>query len=67
MSNIYLKVIIEEKWRIENFNFLSLKSCLQVSFWGAPIQAVIIEFSNFLLQFENQRSGSKTVYGFLLF
>ena len=37
---------------------------LQVSFWGTPTHADIIEFSNFLLRPKNQRSGSKTVCGF---
>ena len=44
MSNIYLKVTIEKNRRFKNFHFLSLKKiCHQVSFWGAPTQAVIIE------------------------
>ena len=30
-------------------------------FWGAPTQADIIAFPNFLLYLKNQRSGSKTV------
>ena len=47
MSNIYLKVTIEKKWRAQNFDFLGLKIRLQVSFWGAPTHADIIEFSNF--------------------
>ena len=51
--------------RFQEFYFLRLKSiCLQVSFWGAPTNADIIEFSDFLLQLKNQRSGSKTVCGF---
>ena len=37
---------------------------LQVSFWGAPTHADIMEFLNFLLKLKNQRSGSKTVCGF---
>ena len=40
---------------------------LQVSFWGAPTHTDIIEFSNFLLQLKNQRSGSRTVCGFSTF
>ena len=35
----------------------------QVNFWEAPTHAGIIEFSNFLLQLKNQRSGSKTLCG----
>ena len=64
MLNIYLKVTIEKKWRTQNFDFLSLKVCLQVRFLGVPTHADIIEFLNFLLQLKNQRSGSKTVCGF---
>ena len=41
MSNIYLRVTIEKKWRTQNFDFLTLKSCLQVRFWGAPAYADI--------------------------
>ena len=33
-------------------------------FLGAPAHTDIIEFLNFLLQFRNQKSGGKTVYGF---
>ena len=47
MSNIYLKVNIEKKWRFQNFDFLKLKNWSQ----GADI----IKFSNFLLQLKNQR------------
>ena len=43
ISNIYLKVTIEEIWRSQNFDFFSLKS-FYISFWRAPIRADIIEF-----------------------
>ena len=43
MSNVYLKVIIKKNWRSQNFDFLSLKICHQVSFLGAPTHADIIE------------------------
>ena len=58
MSNIYLKVSIEKWWRTQNFDFLSLKGSSP-----KPVseELQLIEFSNFLLQFRNQRSGSKTV------
>ena len=46
--------------KLENVTHLKL----QVSFWGAWTDADIIEFSNFLLQLKNQKSGSKTMYGF---
>ena len=48
ISNIYLKVTIEKKWHTQNFDFLSLKIRLQVSFLGAPTHADFIEFSNAL-------------------
>ena len=64
MSNIYLKVTIEKNWRSQTSNFEVSKTYHQVSFWGAPTHADIIEFFNFLLQFKNQRSASKTVSGF---
>ena len=51
--------------RSQNFYFLRLKNiCLQINFLGAPTNADIIEFSNFLLQLKSQRSESKTVCGF---
>ena len=59
MSNVYLKVTVEKKWNTQNFDFLSLKS-------SSPGQTHtdIIEFSDFLLQLKNQRSGSKTLWAF---
>ena len=45
ISNIYLKVTIEEKnWRFQNFDFLSLKNMLPSQFWGAPTHEDIIAF-----------------------
>ena len=43
MSNIYLKNYYREK-RSQNFIFLSLRICFQVSFWGAPTHVDVIEF-----------------------
>ena len=55
MSNIYLKVTIEEKnWRSQNFDFLGLKTLSSCQFWGAPTHADITEFYKFLLQFKNK-------------
>ena len=34
MSNIYLKVTIEKKWRTQNFDFQSLKNSSPGRFWG---------------------------------
>ena len=64
ISNIYLKVIIEKKWHTLKLNLEVKKVRLEVSFRGTPTHAVIIQFSNFLLQLKNQRFGSKTVCGF---
>ena len=67
MSNIYLKKLLlrQSDVDIQNFNFLSLKALsLGQRFWVAPTRTDIIEFSNFLLQLENQRFRSKAVSGF---
>ena len=58
MSDILLKVTIEKKWHIKNFDFQNLKSL-------PSTHTDIFEFSN-LLQLKNQKSESKTV-SFLLF
>ena len=34
MSNIYLKVTIEKKWRTQKFDFQSLKNSSPGQFWG---------------------------------
>ena len=36
ISNIYLKVTNEKKWRTQNFGFLGLKSFFLGQFLGAP-------------------------------
>ena len=49
----------------QHFNFLILKGfCPYISFWGAPTHADIIEYSNFLLQLNNQRLGGKALSDF---
>ena len=55
MSKIHVKVTIEKIRGTQ-------KVLLQVSCWGAPAHADIIEFSNFMLQSKNQRSASKKVW-----
>ena len=55
MSKIHLKVTIEKIRGTQ-------KVRLQVSCWGAPAHADIIEISNFMLQSKNQRSASKKVW-----
>ena len=44
MSNIYLKVTIEEKNRSQSFYFLVLKNLSPGEFWGTPTHEDIIEF-----------------------
>ena len=45
MLKNYLKVTTEKKILFQNFDFLSIKKIpLQVSFWGAPTHAGIIDF-----------------------
>ena len=45
MSNIYLKVTIEENnWHPQDFDFLGLKNLLPGQIWGAAIHENIIEF-----------------------
>ena len=58
MSNIYLKVTIET---FSKLRFAGFKKFVTGSVFGD-----IIEFSNFLSQLKNQRSGSKTVCGFFI-
>ena len=60
MSNIYLKIAINKKLRTQNLDLAQFSDSSEV----APTHADNIEFSNFLLQLKNQRSGSKTVRGF---
>ena len=45
MSNIYLKITIEEKnWRSQNFDFLGLRDLSPGQFYGAPTHEDIFEF-----------------------
>ena len=44
ISNVYLRATIEKNWRFQNIHILSKKTRLQVSFWGAPANAGIIDF-----------------------
>ena len=51
---------------LPNFNILSLKRTSPNQFLGTPTHTDITEFSKFLLQLKNQRSGIKTVCSFSL-
>ena len=45
MSNIYLKVTIEEtNWRSQDLDFLGLKKLSPCQFWGASTHEGIFEF-----------------------
>ena len=45
MSNIYLKVTIEEKnWRSQNFDFVDLKNMSSGQFWRVSTHEDIVEF-----------------------
>ena len=57
MWNIYLEVIIEEIWLSQNIDILSLKNCLQASFWRAPTHADIIELKK--INFNKNEMESK--------
>ena len=63
MSNICLKVASEKKWGTQNFDFINLKKLSLGKFFETHTD---IEFSNFLLQLKNERSGSKTLCGFCI-
>ena len=54
-----LKIFYREKVTYSKLRFQDI-------FLVAPTQADITEFSNFLFQLKNRRSGSKTVYGFTI-
>ena len=69
MSNICLKVTIEKKWDSQNFDFISSKVLLQVSFWRAPTHADINQFSIFFFVSISQgiiTFYSQRVYAFML-
>ena len=44
MSNVYFKVTIEKNWRSQNFDFLNLKNLSPGQFWGAPTDAISMNF-----------------------
>ena len=56
-----IQVTICEKLTCSKLRFLSLTASSPGQFLGTPTHVDIIEFSNFLLQLKNQRSGSKTL------
>ena len=65
LSTIELLKLLLKKSDVLKTLILKVKKVrLQVNFWGAPTHAGVTEFSNFLLQLKNQRSGSKSVCGF---
>ena len=67
MSNIYLKLNMFSKhwrWRSLNIDFAKVKRiCFQAIFVEAPTHVDTVEFSDYLLPLNNQRSHSKSVCG----
>ena len=62
---MFLRYFINELLREINRLLKEVNRLLstQVSFWGAPTHKDVDEFSNFSLQFRNQKSGTKTESG----
>ena len=60
MPNVYLQITNEKKWHSQNFDFLCLKTCPQVKFWGTLAHGDITN----LLQLKNERSGEKSTGSF---
>ena len=63
MPNIFFRVTIDKKGRIQNFHVLSLKSLSH----GERQLMKISNFQTFLLQLKNKGYGRKTVFGFSIF
>ena len=67
MSSIYyFKLLLRKNDLLQYFNILSWKRLPPNQVLGAPTHTDIIEFSKFLLQLKNRRSGIKTVRSFSL-
>ena len=68
MSNIYLKVTVEEKnWRSQNFGFPGLNNLSRCQFWEAPTHADITDFKISCCNLKNRVLGPKLCVAFLLF
>ena len=66
MSNIFLEVTIEKKWRTQNFDFLSLKYSSPGQFLGSSNSHRCNWILKLLVATKNQRSGGNTVCGFFI-
>ena len=69
MSNIHLKVTIEEKnWRFQNFDLPGLKKmCHQVSFGELQLMKISLNFQTSCCDLKNRGSGAKLCVTFVLF
>ena len=68
MSDIHLKVTIEKKChKYPKLQFPKFQKFVSRSALGELQLTQISEFSNFLLQHKNQKSGSKNLSGFSIY
>ena len=66
MPNMYLKVTIKEKnWRSQNFDFLGLKICHQVSFGELQLTKISLNFQNSCCNLKIKVLGAKLCVTFL--
>ena len=63
MSNVYIKVTIEKNRRSQNFDFLSLKICHEVSFW---VRHISLNFKTSCSNLKIRGLGAKVCVAFLL-
>ena len=68
MSNIYLKVTIEEKnWRFQNFDFLGLKNLPPGQFRELQLAKISLNFKTSCWNLKIRRLETKLCVAFLLF
>ena len=67
MSNIYLKVTNEKKWRTQNFDCLSLKYSPHSSSGEIQLTKISLNYENFCCNLKIRRLKSKLYVVFLLF
>ena len=66
MSNIYLKIFIDENWRSQNFDFLSLEKLAPGQF-GASAHVNIINFQTSCWNLKIRGLAAKFCVAFLIF
>ena len=67
MSNIYLKVTNEKKWRTQNFNSLSLKSSSPAAFGDLKLTQISLNSPTSCCNLKIRGLGKKLCVAFLLF